>query len=134
MKKILTLICCTILLAATSCKKETIVGPNTTQTIVFNVNATGTFSWKLGNNGASYSAVLDVPEIDSYALAHDAVLVYISFDGGTTYEQVPEVYGGTAYSFSYVKGSIQVDAQTSDGSAAVKPGPATIKVLLVQGN
>jgi hypothetical protein len=132
MKKILTLICCTILLAATSCKKETIVGPNTTQTIIFTVN--GSTGWALGNNGATYSAILDVPEIDSYALAHDAVLVYISFDGGTTYEQVPEVYGGTAYSFSYVKGSIQVDAQTSTGSAPVKPGAATIKVLLVQGN
>jgi hypothetical protein len=134
MKKILTLICCTIVLAATSCKKETVIAPSAnTKTIVFDVAAS---AWTLSSDGTSYFANVPVPEIDNYLQHNGGVLVYISFDNEVTYEQVPETYNGVAYSFSHQTGKVQVLAQVYDGGlpTITKPGAAVVKVLLIDSD
>ncbi len=134
MKKILTLICCTVLLAATSCKKETVIAPSAnTKTIVFDLVKS---DWKLSSDGASYYADLVVPEIDNYFQHNGGVLAYISFDGETTYEQVPETFDGVAYSFNHTKGGVRIIAQVYDGQlpTITQPGTAVIKLLLIDSD
>jgi hypothetical protein len=134
MKKILTLICCTIVLAATSCKKETIVQPSAnTKTAVFDVPAS---AWTLAADGTGYYADVPVKEIDDYLQHNGAVLVYISFNGELTYEQVPETYQGVAYSFNHQTGSVRVIAEVYDGQTPTitKPGACVVKVVLIDSN
>lgn len=129
MKKILTLICCTVILAATSCKKETIIGPGATT--IF----TSTTGWSFDTGINAYTTTIPMPEIDSYYDKHGAVLVYLqdTDNGGTTYEQLPDVFDGVTYRAVYTGGSLYIDAQNADGSKlAAAPGKINIKVVLVQ--
>jgi len=140
MKKILTLVCCTILLAATSCTKKYITPAN--RTVFFTVKG-GAFpagDWKSTNNGGSpsYQAILgdpsknDLPELDDFTQHNGAVLVYISFDKGDTYEAVPENFGGASYSFIHSTNTITITSQSSTGGAAVLPtSDMLVKIVLV---
>ena len=127
MKKILTLICCTIVLAATSCKKETVVrndGPSAT-TIFDTLPA-----FVANSDVGGYTSTLNVPEITDYYDKHGAVLVYLDNDG--TYEQLPNVYGGVTFRAEYGNGVLYIDAQNSDGTIpAQKPNPRKVKIVLV---
>jgi hypothetical protein len=134
MKKLLSIVCCSIiLLSVSSCTKQYIT-PNPNQTIVFDVAASG---WVVSDAtaGLSYSAALDVPEITDDFARFGGVLVSISYDGGSTYEQLPEVFNNTSFSYTYNNGNVTIYAQNSDGSAAVKPtDPIKVKVILVATN
>jgi hypothetical protein len=130
MRKHLLIICCTMtLLAATSCTKQ-YVTPNPNQTILFTIT-----SWALTSDSKAYATNLDIPEIDSYFQGHGGVLVYLSFDSGVTYEQVPEVYNNLSYSYTHSAGILTLYAQTADGTQPVNP-PSNIqvKVVLVASN
>jgi hypothetical protein len=138
MKKILTLVCCTILLAATSCTKKYITPAN--RTVFFTVKGgTNPGGWILTNNGGSpaYQTTLggnngDLPELDDFTQHNGAVLVYISFDKGDTYEAVPENFGGASYSFIHSTNTITITSQSSNGGAAVLPtSDMRVKVVLV---
>jgi hypothetical protein len=134
MKKILTLICCTVLLAATSCKKETVIAPTAnTKTVIFDLVKA---DWKLSTDGASYYADLSLPEIDNYFQHNGGVLAYISFDNEATYEQIPETFDGVAYSLRHTTGGARVIAQVYDGQlpTITQPGAATIKLLLIDSD
>ncbi|GGH18697.1 hypothetical protein [Mucilaginibacter phyllosphaerae] len=134
MKKLLSILCLSIVvLTVASCKKETVVAPNTNRTFIFDIAAS---DWQQTTNQVSYYTNLNEPALDNYLHLNGAVLVYISFDGEKTYEQVPETYEGVAYSFSHQTGSIQVLAQAFDGGlpAINKPGAATIKVVLIDSD
>jgi hypothetical protein len=131
MKKILTLICCTIVLAATSCKKETVVTAPSATTI-FDTTPAFVLDTDPKNNIFGYTTTLSVPEITDYYNNHGAVLVYIEDNG--TYEQLPDVYGGISYRFVYTKGTLYIDAQNADGSVPTGngiPGPLKLKIVLV---
>jgi hypothetical protein len=130
MKKVLSIICCTILLAASSCTKQYIT-PNPNQTILFTVPSN---SWATTDGGKTYSSVLTTPEIDSYFNDHGGVLVYFSFTNGV-YEQIPEVYQGVSFSYTHNQGAIALYAQASDGVTVIQP-PAdmTLKLLLIPSN
>lgn len=129
MKKILLFVGGAVLLSISSCTKQ-YVNPNPNQTILFNVPST---DWQLFTDPSgvkSYQETLAVPEISSASADNDGVLVYLAFSDGV-YEQVPEVYNGVSYSFTYNAGSIALYAQTADGTTAVLPPAATAKVVLV---
>ena len=131
MKKLLSIVCCSIiLLSVSSCTKKYIT-PNPNETIIFDVPASG---WAISDptTGLSYSTSLDVPDINGDFAQFGGVIVSISYDGGDTYEQLPEVYNNTSFSYTYNKGNVTIYAQNSDGSAAVKPtDPIKVKVILV---
>lgn len=130
MKKILSIIGCIVVLAASSCTKKYIT-PNPNQTILLDVKST---DWTTTDGGKTYSAVIEAPEIDSYFNDHGGVLVYFSFTDGV-YEQVPEVYQGIAYSYTHNKGSLALYAQASDGTAVInRPDDAVVKLLLIESN
>ena len=141
MKKILTLVCCTILLAATSCTKKYVSPATTNRTIIYDKAAS---DWKAGNADPSgplgdyyYLDISgnDLPELDGPFQQFGAVLVYMSFDGGTTYEAVPETIGGFAYSFQHSVRNIRIYSQTPNNATALNPDVAvTIKVVLIDSN
>lgn len=124
MKRSILLICLSLLVFAAGCKKEGIV-PN--RTIITTINSG---SWTQSNGGRTYTAVIDIPEIDSYFNDHGGVLVYISFDNGGSYEQVPQVYNGVSYSYITRPGEIVMEIQSSDGLGTVTP-PGTVRVKIV---
>lgn len=130
MKKILTLVSCVIMLAASSCTKKYIT-PNPNQTILINVKSN---TWTTSDGGKTFVSIVDAPEIDSYFNDHGGVLLYFSFTNGV-YEQIPEVYDGVSFSYTHNKGSIALYAQASDGVSVIQP-PAdmVLKFLLINSN
>src|SRR5471030_665142 len=114
MKKILSIVCVIVAFAASSCTKQYIT-PNPNQTTLVNVAST---TWTTTDGGKTYVAVINSPEIDNYFNNHGGVLVYFSFTNGV-YEQVPEVYQGVSFSYTYNQGSLALYAQASDGVTVI---------------
>ena len=126
MKKTLTLLMLCVVVMATSCKKETVVGPGAL-TIFTNAD-----TWDSGDNGVTYTSDVSVPEIDSYYEGNGAVLLYIDLGNGE-YEQLPDVYGGITYRFTYTVGHVYIDAQNVDANSVTPlPPNLRIKIVLVQ--
>jgi hypothetical protein len=116
------------LLLLPSCKKQYIV-PN--KTIIVELSSG---SWIPLNNGKSYTAAISVPELDNYMNERGGVLVYVSF-GDNTYEQIPQLYNGDAYSFVTRPGQIVLEAQRYDGIGLVfPPGNMTVKIVLIESD
>ena len=115
-----------ILFAVSGCTKEYVV-PN--RTIITELSGS---DWRSNNQGRSFAAEIDMPEIDDYVNEHHGVLVYISF-GDRTYEQVPQVYNGVSYSYYTAPGKMVLELQSSDGISTVNPpGSMTVKIVLVE--
>jgi opacity protein-like surface antigen len=132
MKKILLIIGCIITLAATSCTKQYVTPGSTNQTVYATVNPT---DWTLFTDGKSYFASINVPEISTNFNQIGGIIVALSYDNGATYEQLPEVYNGTSFSFTYNQGNVSIYAQSPDGGTAVKPTAAVkVKIILVDSN
>ncbi|RFZ81643.1 hypothetical protein DYU05_17600 [Mucilaginibacter terrenus] len=131
MKKTLSILCLSfIMLAVASCKKETIVQGNTNQTVY----ATNVSNWELTNDGGG-SYVVDIPvsKLDKTYSEYGAVLVYITRPGGTEWEQIPEIYGGRAFSFTHDVGRVSIYAQNPTGTLT-KPDPIDVKIVLIDSN
>ena len=129
MKKILTLICCTIVLAATSCKKEYVTAAPSATTIFDTLPEFVLDNTNNDNSIHGYTSTLNVPEITDYYDNHGAVLVYLDNDG--TYEQLPNVYGGVSFRAEYGKGVLYIDAQNANGTVPDKPAARKVKIVLI---
>jgi hypothetical protein len=135
MKKLLSILCCTVvLLSVSSCTKQYIT-PNPNKTVYANVAVS---DWALYTDAAgvkSYQAPINVADLDEASSNFDGVIVSISYDGGATYEQLPEVYGNLSYSYTYNAGNVTLYAQTPNGLTAVAPtDPIKVKIVLVYSN
>ena len=119
-----------IVMAISSCKKEYITQASPNVTVLFNVPTT---AWTLSTDGKSYYAVISTPEIDSYFNNYGGVLAYFSFTTGV-YEQIPEVYNGTSYSYTHNTGSVVLYAQNAAGTAPVQPAALVFKLLLLSSS
>jgi hypothetical protein len=92
--------------------------------------------WVQGQNSDQtvfYYVTLNIPELDDIINTHGGVEVYISFNGGTDYETVPEVFDGVAYGSLHSTGQVTVDLRDANGgslSSAIS-GPLTVKVVLI---
>lgn len=132
MKKLTFLLLCIASLGLASCKKDTIVNQATPNiTIVRDVTPS---QWVLSTNQLTYSADLAIPAIDQYHLDNEATLVYISYNGGLSYIQLPFVYNVDAYSYEAYVGGLSIDIQSSDlqDRAPIRPtANVRIKVVLV---
>lgn len=123
MKKSLLAICLLLILASAGCKKDQLV-PN--RTIITNLSSG---NWIPVNGGRTYTASIEMPEINNYFNDYGGVLVYISFENGT-YEQIPQVYNGVSYSYITRTGQIVLEIQSADGVGTVTP-PGSIKVKII---
>ena len=126
MKKPIILFALFVLVLSAGCKKEQIV-PN--RTILTTLNSG---NWIKLDGGRSYSASINMPEINNYFNDYGGILVYVSFETGT-YEQIPQVYNGVSYSYLTRSGQIVIEIQSSDGLAVVTPpGSVKVKIVLIE--
>jgi hypothetical protein len=91
-------------------------------------------AWTLSTNGLTYYTILNVKEIDQFSLDNEAILVYISYDNGASYLQMPFVYDVDAYSTVISKGKVEIDIQSSDNqdTKPIKPSVnVRVKVVLI---
>ncbi len=115
-----------VVLVFSSCKKEYVAVANDNQTISIPVQSA---DWATNDYGVTYSVSLNVPEITYNFNQTGEVLVYISY-GNNVYEQIPEVYGNTSYSFTHSPGVVTVYAQDINHKSMIDPGNVTIKIVL----
>lgn len=135
MKKLLSILCCAvILLSVSSCTKQYIT-PNPNKTVYASVASSDWVAYTDAAGVKSYQAPINVSDLDQASSNFDGVIVSISYDGGSTYEQLPEVYGNLSYSYTYNAGNVTLYAQTPDGLTAVQPtDPIKVKIVLVYSN
>jgi hypothetical protein len=135
MKKILTIISCAVLFALSSCTKQYLSPGTTNQTVYANVATTDWSPYTDNNGGKSYSAPINVNLISNNFAQIGGIIVAISYDNGSTYEQLPEVYDNISYSYTYNAGNVTLYAQSADGTTAEQPNlPIKVKIILVDSN
>jgi hypothetical protein len=135
MKKIFTIISCVMLLALSSCTKQYVSPATTNQTVYADVVTTDWTLYTDNNGSKSYQAPINVPMISHNFAQIGGIIVAVSYDGGSTYEQLPEVYANISYSYTYNTGNVTLYAQSADGTTAVQPTlPIKVKIILVDSN
>jgi hypothetical protein len=128
MKKFFSIICCAImLLAVSSCTKQYVTTGSNNVTVV-TPTPIASSDWTLDTSTQSYTTSINVPEITPGFVKTGGVIVAISGTDGV-YEQVPEVYGGTSFSYTYNQGNVTLYAQSPDGATPIQP-TATLKVKI----
>lgn len=127
MNKYLVLLVMVGVITLAGCKKQEIVIPN--RTIITEISGG---DWVSEDGGITFSANIDMPEIDDFFNQNGGVLVYISFDG-QTYEPVPQVYDGVSFLYITTPGEIVLQLQNYDGEGTVNPpaGTITVKIVLI---
>ncbi|HWD89086.1 MAG TPA: hypothetical protein VG367_13230 [Mucilaginibacter sp.] len=132
MKRILTIVSCVmVLFTISSCTKQ-YVTPNNTESVYATIAPT---DWTLyTTDNKSYMASINVADIDRNFANTGAVIVAISYSDGV-YEQIPEVYNGTSFSYTYNDGNVTVFAQSPDGNTPVAPTQTLkVKITLIATN
>ena len=125
MKKFI-IILSVIAIVTTSCKKVTeqyYTTPN--KTIFASIN-----SWSTADGGFTYTATVNMPEINAAAYDLDATLVYGTFEDGED-EPIPQVFNGIAYNYAVRVGSITIKVQSSDYTKINPPSALPIKIVLI---
>ncbi|WP_316782740.1 hypothetical protein [Pedobacter frigiditerrae] len=132
MKKLTILFFCIATLGLASCKKDTIVNQTTPNiTVIRDVPSS---AWTLSSDKLTYYTTLNVQQINKYSLDNDAILVYISYDSGATYLQMPFVYNVDAFSTVISEKQVEIDIQSSDNQdvTPIKPtGTTRVKIVIV---
>jgi hypothetical protein len=130
MKKILFLLLIGSGLLVASCTKNYAVVPN--QTVYADLKST---DWGTANGGLTDTVLIQSQHGSNFGLSSDGILIYLSFDGGASYEQIPYVYDNVNYSYAYNGGAIELYAQSADGTKVIATPPASkAKIILVPSN
>jgi len=91
--------------------------------------------WITDNNGLSYTAQLNVPEVDDILYQNGAVLVYLSFSGTNYYEAIPEVFDGIAYGSIHSNGYVGIDISAVNGVLIDPPTQSiSAKVVIIDAS
>jgi hypothetical protein len=132
MKKFFSIICCAmVLLAVSSCTKQYVNAGSPNETVTATILPS---AWTLYTDGKSYMAPINVPQIGPGFAQSGGLIVGISYST-QVYEQIPEVYNGTSFSYTYNPGNVTLYAQSPDGTTAVKPTDTLrVKITLVSTN
>ena len=130
MKKLFLLSALSILVLA-SCKKEVteVQQVNQAFSAIYTIPPG---SWVSNDNGLSYTAQIDIPELDNTLYQKGAVLVYLSFSGTSYFEALPEVFDGITYGVIHSTGYVGVDISALSGATINPPGQnISAKVILI---
>lgn len=114
-----------------SCKKQVTEVQKVDQAFsaVYNIKPS---DWTTNNNGLSYTADINIPEVDNVIYQNGAVLVYLSFSGTTYYEALPEVFDGISYGAIHSNGYVGVDISSVSGDAINPPSQnISAKIVLI---
>jgi len=135
MKKFFLIIGCVVLFAVSSCTKQYVSPQTTNQTVYANLQPSNWTLYTDNNGSKSYQAPITVNILDNNFASIGGIIVAISYDGGATYEQLPEVYDNVSYSFTYNAGNVTLYAQSANGTTALQPTlPIKVKIILVDSN
>jgi hypothetical protein len=131
MKKILFLLLIGGGLLVASCTKQyTQVVPN--QTLYADLTPS---DWTTADTSKTYTTDITPQQGGNFGASSDGVLVYFTFDGGKTYEQIPEVYNNVSFTYTNTAGHIVLYAQSANGAQAITaPIALTAKIILVPSN
>jgi len=100
MKKLLFLLLISGGLLVASCtKRYDVVQPN--QTVYADLKTT---DWTTTDTSKNYTSIITPQPGSSFGAGSNGILIYFTFDGGKTYEQIPETYNNVAYSYTYTNG------------------------------
>ena len=132
MKKLLLLILCTTTLGLVSCKKDTIIQETPNRTIILNIQPN---QWIESTDGGTFTAELNIPEIDQLNVDIEGILVYLDHPVNvSSYIQLPYVFQGAAYSYEQFTGGLAIDIQRAEFATQdpTKPTvPIRLKVVLI---
>lgn len=132
MKKLVLLLLCVATLGLVSCKKDTIINQTTPNiTIVRDITPS---QWVLSSDGLTFSAEIRNNLIDQFHIDNEGTLVYISYNNGQSYIQLPFVYNIDAYSYEVYDGGLLVEIQSSDfqDREPIRPNSnVRIKIVLI---
>ena len=131
MKKILLLLIIGGALFMASCTKQyNQVVPN--QTLTADLASS---DWTTDDNGLNYTTTVDPPKGGDFGSSSDGILIYLTVDGGKTYEQVPEVYNNVSYTYTNDGGVVTLYAQSANGAETIPvPPPLGVKIIVVPSN
>lgn len=143
MKKLLSIACVALVVAAlASCKKTYVTNVEPAQAWITDPAVTPS-QWAQTTDGKSDSVDIAVnSNYDFFRSSTDATLVYFSFLQNV-WEQIPEVYNGVSYSYFHYKDQhnklhVVLYAQPVNGGTPVKPvDNITMKLVTIpadQGN
>lgn len=122
MKRSFILLICLVTLGLTSCKKDTIIQETPNRTIIIDIQPN---QWVKSTDGFTYTATLNVPEIDQITVDDEGVLVYLPHPvNADSYIALNYTFDTQAYSYEIFNGGIAIDLQSSDFQNAV-PTPPT---------
>ncbi len=137
MKRILLLLLCTTTLGLVSCKKDNIIQDTPNRTIILTIHPN---DWVKSTNGDTYTATLQIPEIDRINVDVEGILVYLDHPVNVnSYIQLPYVFGGNSYSYEQFydnskSSGIAIDIQRSEYSTQNPKKPdidIRVKVVLI---
>ena len=114
-----------------SCKKEVTEVKNVDQAFsaVYDIDPA---DWTTDNGGKSYTAQLDIPELDDIIYQDGGVLVFLSFAGTTYYEALPQVFDGIAYGAIHSNGYVGIDMSDVAGGLIDPPAQKiSAKIILI---
>lgn len=114
-----------------SCKKEItqVQQVNQAYSAVYNITSS---DWTTNNGGLSYTASLQIPELDNSIYLGGGVLVYLSFSGTDYYEALPEVFDGFTYGAIHSNGYVSIDISDITGNIMNPPTQdISAKVILI---
>lgn len=126
-----------LLFIFSSCKKEVTEVREITQVQEVNQAFSAVYNiapgnWITSDNGLSYSAELDIPELDNVIYQDGAVLVYLSFSGTSYYEALPQVFDGITYGAIHGNGYVSIDMSALSGNPVNPPGQTvSAKIILI---
>jgi hypothetical protein len=119
------------LIMFSSCKKEVTEVRQVDQAFsaIYTINPG---DWTTSDNSKSYVVSFDVPELDNIIYQNGAVLVYLSFNGTSYYEALPEVFDGITYGAIHGDGFVEVDMSALSGNEIDPPQqPVLAKIVLI---
>jgi hypothetical protein len=123
------------LLTMGACKKTVYNTVNQVLSATYSIKST---DWSTTDNSHSYVVNLTVPEVDDKVVADGGVVVYLSFDNGTTFESLPEVFDGVAYGTYHQNGAVSIDLSSAvDPTNNTVSAPTTTllaKVVILDGS
>ena len=95
---------------------------------IYTIEPSGTKGWQIDNvtgdpNATDpslkplneYAVVLNMQAVDDQIVANGAVMVYLSFDNGATYDELPAVEKGVSYNTLHWKNSVYIGFSSVDG-------------------
>ncbi|MET3113927.1 hypothetical protein AAKU52_001659 [Pedobacter sp. CG_S7] len=130
MKQSFLLLLCIATLGLSSCKKETFIQETPNRTINIDIQPN---QWVRSSDGFTYTATLNIKEIDQVTLDDEGVLVYLPHPTNVNSSiPLPYTFDTQAYSYEIFNGGIAIDLQSSDFQNAVPIAPTkAIKAKIV---